>query len=357
MLFIVVIDLILGLVFLSSRVNFRRSDTYFHHGLVPNTRSVGQWFKEDTYPVYVNSLGMLDREVRDVPLDPGAKRRIVMLGDSFTEGMGFPFKKTFTGLLNDKVDSAKTEILNAGVSSYSPKLYYYKTKYLIEEVGLKFDELFVLIDISDVQDEVLYKTFTPRIASAIERLGETITRFLKRRSYIYASAEGLYNREKSAKKRKKYKKEYYPPWLDYFWMDNVNPMVYQVPNYAALRETWTEQENQDHFLVVMGLNLAGEHMAKLAELTKSRNIKLTIGVYPWPAQLFSKDIDSIQVRYWRDFASTYGLDFINLFDTFINNGLTPDQTYLMYHINGDVHWNEAGHKVVADTLFKWIKTK
>ena len=32
--------------------------------------------------------------------------------------------------------------------------------------------------------------------------------------------------------RKKYKREYYPPWLDYFWLDDVNPLVYQVPNYA-----------------------------------------------------------------------------------------------------------------------------
>ncbi len=46
------------------------------------------------------------------------------------------------------------------------------------------------------------------------------------------------------------------------------------------------------------------------------------------------------------------MDFVNLFDTFIDNGLTPDQTYLRYYISGDVHWNEAGHKVVADALFE-----
>ena len=293
---------------------------------------------------------MLDIEVRDVPLEKGTDKRVVMLGDSFTEGMGLPFEKTFTGLLSERAQ--ETEILNAGVSSYCPKLYYYKTKYLIEEVGLKFDELFVFIDISDVQDEVLYKNFTPRLASGSERLSENIKRFLKQRSYIYSSVDGIYNREKRERKRKKYKREYYPPWLDYFWLEDVNPLVYQVPNYVQLREAWTKEENHDHFLVVMGLNLAGEHMAKLAELTKRNNIKLTIGVYPWPAQLFNKDLDSIQVRYWRDFSKHYGLGFIDLFDTFIDNGLTPDQTYLRYYIAGDVHWNESGHKVVADRLFK-----
>lgn len=356
-LFVVAADLILGAILISSRVNFRTSDTYFHHGFVPNTRSVGKWFKEDTYPVYINSLGMLDKEVRHVPLEPGSKRRIVMLGDSFTEGMGLPFEKTFVGLLNDRVDSSKTEILNAGVSSYCPKLYFYKTKYLIEEVGLKFDELFVFIDISDIQDEVLYKNFVPRRASATERFGEDIKRLLKRRSYIYSSVDRIYNREKRKKKREKYKKEYYPPWLDYFWLEDVNPMVFQVPNFAYLREAWTKEENHDHFMVVMGLNLAGEHMAKLVELTKKHDIKLTIGVYPWPAQLFDNELDSIQVRFWRDFSKLYGLDFINLFDTFIDNGLTPDQTYLRYYISGDIHWNEAGHRLVAGVILDYMNSK
>ena len=40
---------------------------------------------------------MLDIEVRDVPLEKSTDKRVVMLGDSFTEGMGLPFEKTFTG--------------------------------------------------------------------------------------------------------------------------------------------------------------------------------------------------------------------------------------------------------------------
>ena len=43
-------------------------------------------------------------------------------------------------------------MLNAGVSSYSPSIYYYKTKFFIEQ-GLKFSHLIVFIDISDIEDE------------------------------------------------------------------------------------------------------------------------------------------------------------------------------------------------------------
>ena len=48
------------------------------------------------------------------------------------------------------------EVLNAGVGSYSPIIYWRKIKYLIEDVGLRFDEVVVYIDISDAQDEASY---------------------------------------------------------------------------------------------------------------------------------------------------------------------------------------------------------
>ena len=50
--------------------------------------------------------------------------------------------------------SEKIEFLNAGVISYSPTIYYNKIRYLLD-AGLKFDEVVVLSDLSDVQDEAI----------------------------------------------------------------------------------------------------------------------------------------------------------------------------------------------------------
>ena len=81
-------------------------------------------------------------------------RRILLIGDSFAEGIGLPYERTFAGLLNAAGQSRrdKVEFLDAGVASYSPSIYYKKVKYLLDR-GLKFDEVVLLSDSSDVEDE------------------------------------------------------------------------------------------------------------------------------------------------------------------------------------------------------------
>jgi len=88
---------------------------------------------------------------------------------------------------------------------------------------------------------------------------------------------------------------------------------------------------------------------KLYYVCAKNNINLTIVVYPWPEQIFSKDLDSIQVNFWRKFCETHSISFINLFPYFINE-TDPQDVYNKYFINGDVHWNQEGHKLVAHNI-------
>ena len=81
-------------------------------------------------------------------------RRILLIGNSFAEGIGMNFEDTFAGQLYraGQERSEKIEFLNAGVVSYSPSIYYKKIKHLIES-GLQFDEVVLFSDTSDVTDE------------------------------------------------------------------------------------------------------------------------------------------------------------------------------------------------------------
>ena len=65
------------------------------------------------------------------------------------------YQNTFVGIISEQLSREKIEILNASVISYSPIIYWRKIKYLIDDIGLKFDELVVFIDISDIEDEAL----------------------------------------------------------------------------------------------------------------------------------------------------------------------------------------------------------
>ena len=132
---------------------------YYHHDLKKSfklTRHIGdRQFTHNT-----NSLGFIDASNRTVPLKSD-KFRILFIGDSFAEGIGYPYDQTLVGLLAKQTDPSTVELLNAGVRSYSPKLYYLKTRYLIETLGLKFNYIYVLIDISDIQDEIAYENYVP----------------------------------------------------------------------------------------------------------------------------------------------------------------------------------------------------
>src|SRR4051812_31502051 len=103
----------------------------YDHGFAADFDGFDVW-GEARYRLITDSLGFKDASTREVPLTSAA-RRILLIGDSFTEGIGQPFENTFAGLLAEEGAKRpdKTEFLNAGVASYSPTIYYAKVKYLL----------------------------------------------------------------------------------------------------------------------------------------------------------------------------------------------------------------------------------
>lgn len=99
-----------------------------------------------------NSLAMKDRQQRIVPLNPD-HTRILFIGDSFVEGVGFEYDRTFVGIVDKKLSEKNVEVLNAGVAGHSPSIYYRRIISLWER-GVRFKHLIVGIDISDIRDEV-----------------------------------------------------------------------------------------------------------------------------------------------------------------------------------------------------------
>jgi hypothetical protein len=310
-------------------------DAYYHHDLPRNFSGVKPWGNRK-YRVFTNSLGFIDRSPREVPLTSN-NRRILLLGDSFTEGVGVEFDDTFAGVLASRLAPQGVEVLNAAVTSYSPKLYYLKTRYLLRNVGLKFDELIVFIDISDIQDEILHDEFEPADDFGFSRyyLVNRIDSFLRQHSLSWYFARSRLGRAAPAAKRP-------AAGVD---MDSF------VANWDRDRGRWTVDETIYRLWGEKGLELAGYHMELLARLCAENHIRLTIAVYPWPIQIQAGELDSIQARFWRRFCEERGIGFLDLFPAFIDNAL-PERVVADYFIPGDNHWNAAGHRLVADVLFQ-----
>ena len=126
----------------------------YHHDLKKGISSSSVWGQREV-SFYTNSLGFRDRSPETVPRQ-AVGPRILLIGDSFTEGLGVEYEDSFAGIVADRLVAQGTEVLNAAAVSYSPSIYYRKIRYLLEEVALQFDEVITFIDISDIQDEAIH---------------------------------------------------------------------------------------------------------------------------------------------------------------------------------------------------------
>ncbi|MBW6534830.1 MAG: hypothetical protein K0B11_07475 [Mariniphaga sp.] len=336
---------------------FRSAHSWYHHGLLPNQKVIASWYNIK-YPLYTNSLGFRDAEMRNIPLQTD-KKRILFMGYSHTEGVGVPFNETFTGKLMEKLDTSKIEILNAAAVSYSPRIYYLKTKYLIEEVGLKFDELFVFIDLSDIQNEIVYQDLEPKIPGSFNKAYSKMKNRLVNHSYTVHTLSQLKQNRQTARFLKKaavfdeYRQkeahvdalELYASFFDGF-DDNTllsNPQFHGVSD-------WLYNENFSE-LAQFGLELGKKNMLKLHQLCSEHGISMTISVHPWQEQIALMQPEDKYVSFWKNFAEEYDIGFINLYPVFINPPVSA-ALGMEFFIPNDNHWNKNGHWLVTSELEK-----
>ena len=95
-------------------------------------------------------------------------------------------------------------------------------------------------------------------------------------------------------------------------------------------------------------------MEKLLALCRAHGIRVTIAVYPWTVQVERRDVDSVQVRLWRDFAEEHDVSFIDLFPSLITE-LSYPEFEARYVLSGDAHWNAEGHRLVAEGVWPHIE--
>jgi hypothetical protein len=349
-LFIFVLDAVAGAIFNpTGSHSFRCSSLYYHHDFLPNQHVETSWGLLK-YRVFTNSLGFRDGTVRDVPL-ASKQKRILLMGDSFIEGMGVSYENSVAGILGKSLKADATEVLNAAVLSYSPKLYFLKTRYLIEQRHLVFDEIYVFFDISDPHDEIIYKCWEPGNESAFASRLRALNNFFARHSFLYCHCAAVLrlNRERAISNA-------FPAEGSAdarFWVQDLKEYLRRAepekdrflwPNKQSAWDEWGRE----------GLSLCEKYMAELQKLCAQHGIRMTVVVYPSPYQLTRDNLEGIPVTFWRAFAEKHRTGFLNLFPEFIGSE-PPQIVYARYFIKGDIHWNEAGNRHVAEAVLKHIR--
>jgi len=103
-----------------------------------------------------------------------------------------------------------------------------------------------------------------------------------------------------------------------------------------------------------GIARSRKNMQALSDLLRERGIPLTIVVYPWPLHLALQDRNSRQAAIWRDFCRMNCKAFIDLFPAFFRERDAHDDWYRRLFIYGDLHLSVAGNNFMFRGLAKQL---
>jgi hypothetical protein len=324
----------------------RIANAIYDHGFAANFDGYDVWGGLP-YPLVTDNFGFKDAAVRDVPLR-STSRRVLLIGDSFAEGIGMSFDDSFAGMLYraGQQRNEKIEFLNAGVASYSPVIYYKKIQFLLNS-GLQFDEVVLFSDTSDVTDE----------ATSYFCIDDDP----KYRAHCSAS-EGSAQTAPAAPHKTDF-------LVDHFVVTNRAHLYVKrlIQSFLGNQRKKLDSDHNRIGWTVPGLDLGSsyqplgvdggiarslQNMQALADLLSARNIPLTIVVYPWAQQLAQGDRDSRQVSLWREFCVSRCKAFINLFPVFFAAAATDRDWYDHLFILGDDHFSAAGNRFMFRELAK-----
>ena len=344
---------------LANERSYRRGDSVYHHDLVPLVRVDSSLWGSVFYRVRTNSLGFKDAEARVVTPE-SASPRVVIIGDSFAEGVGVEFDSTTAGRLASLGRVGGVDVLNAAVASYSPVIYYRKMRDLLERQKLRVDEVVVFIDISDVMDEAYLDLDTndrvrghppggweghlkgPDDYASTGSLNSRLRQFLSTHTFVLYRALSVVAhplRHSRVLSLAVSGAPYEGPSCD-------PPIPADDPHCRA---GWTNSAAIMDKFGRTGLARGTAHMSQLAAVLRQRGIPMTVVVYPWPYQLQWNDRHSIQSSTWRAWAEAQQVGFVDLFPAFFAqvDSTSVDSVTKRYFMDGDVHWSARGHALVA----------
>ena len=330
------------------RYFFVTSDATLHHRFIPG--ATGRYQSTEFNTSYrISSAGLRDREFA-VP-KPAGTFRILMLGDSFTEGDGVEAQDTFSkrleSMLAGRFGEGRVEVVNAGVGSYSPLLeFLYLTK---SGLALAPDMVILNYDLSDAFDDITYSKLTrfspdgvPLGAAAPEAEGENPGILVRVKDFIKDHTR-LYNFVRVRIDR----------YLEGVRHEGNFSGDLRYDKYAMLRENYHGTASD--------WNLSERYLLMIRDTLRSRNIDFLVNVYPYGMQASTREWD-VGRRFWGfrpdTLYSTWPQDHIERFCR--DNGIgainmcadfrdTARAVFPLYWPDNG-HWKPRGHLVAAELM-------
>jgi hypothetical protein len=308
----------------SSPVN---ADPVFHHVHPPNYqyKMYSPSGEFGNFLVYYDSLGRRSQLPSISTNSNNKKKKIVFLGDSFTEALQVPYDTSFIGLFSIKYPGI--EFLNYGVGGYSPVLSYLKCKNILRSEKIFPSLVLMTLYSNDVREDSSYISKAVYNSNELVRINggskNSLTTNL-RKLYIARMIKRI-SVQRSFETRKS---------LTLLNGKVVNRLI---------------EENPD-----IDNTLSEVYILKTDSLLKQYNIPFFITAIPSRYKNFSRDIDDkLFAEKVADWANHHDIRFIDIHNRFNKEYISSNRKFF-FEI--DVHANAAGHQLIASILEEKLRS-
>ena len=327
----------------------RQSDPVLHHKFNPSSHCVYRTAEFDV-EVRVNSMGLRDREYEPSEID--SAYRIVVLGDSFTEGIGVPMESTCAKRLETGLNALHPErrcvVFNFGIAGYSPILEYLQLK----QKGISLHPHLVILsyDMTDVQEDFLYGEDAEFTAEGIPVKVHPSLPDFGRKSCFPRGVLKTYLQENL----------FTYSLFATFIAQTRPPLPFERGNIRSSRFVHTvdsvEGPWHEHFA------RSQSYVKLISDLCSREGAQFLLVVFPRGHQVNSREwiegrkawgldsavISSAIFKSLAMFAGREGIQYLDMTQTF------RDRSHGDLYFPVDGHWTAAGHKVAADTLLSFL---
>ncbi len=315
----------------------------YHHDLKTNLNHEVVW-GNIFYELCTNEYGFkISCDAKDSPAPKTYD--VAFIGDSFTEGVGMTYEDSFAGMYAKNHPELK--VVNLGVRSYSPSVFYAKIQYLLKQ-GFYFKHVIAGIDISDIHNEAVGYVLSPDEQKILER---------EKEEGVPSIGIHLQNTQR--------KDFFIQKYFEYTWFINLIVHQWLEPKIGVeafdienVSSAWTHNPNAPGYGSVGiegGIALAISSMEKLKKLLDAHNISLSVLVYPWPEQLAHKERKHKAMTIWQEFCAKNDCAyFIDANPAFFDALEKTDLLTVLNdnYIRGDFHFNRNGNALVYESIEK-----